>query len=195
MRDGLSPGFNLKIADVVKEANRSTGAAYQIWKSQDDYRLELAIHVARNVSYADASTLAGVLERAVADAEDIMAVVHAVGRSYFEHLVSRPEFYLSLHFWATADNLPAEVRSAVEDSYHEIQSSFELFFELVLATFDVEIVAPHSLAELTTAATAVTEGMALRYQFTPTDDGRAGLVELYVNMLSALLDSMTRSAG
>ncbi len=191
LRDGLPPGFNVKITDVVKEANRTTGAAYQIWKSQQDYRLELAVHVARSVSYADPTVLVGELEAALANETDIFGVVNTVGRAYFEHLVSRPEFYLALHFWATADNLPAEVRSAVEEGYREIQSSFEAFFALVLAYFRVEIVAPHTLETLTTIASVSTEGMALRYRFAATDAEREQLVGLYVGMLTSQLQAIT----
>ena len=195
LRDGLPPGFNVKITDVVKEANRTTGAAYQIWKSQQDYRLDLAVHVARSVSYADPTVLVGELESAFATEDDIFGVVKAVGRAYFEHLVSRPEFYISLHFWATADNLPAEVRSAVEEGYSEIQSSFEAFFALVMAYFEVEIVAPHTLETATTAASITTEGMALRYRFAASDEARQQLVELYVGMLSSQLEAMTNASS
>lgn len=191
LRDGLPAGFNLKIADVVKEANRTTGAAYQIWKSQNDFRLDLAIHVAQSVSYADPTVMADDLEDALANETDIFGLVEAVGRSYFRHLVSGPEFYMGLHFWATADNLPDEVRTAVEDTYDEIQSSFEAFFGLVLAMFDVEIVEPHSLASLTTAASAITEGMALRYRFTTSVEAKRELTELYVRMLCSSLATMT----
>lgn len=190
LRDGLPPGFNVKVTDVVKEANRTTGAAYQIWQSQQDFRLDLAVHVARSVSYADPTVLAATLEAALASEDNILGVVNAVGRAYFEHLVARPEFYLSLHFWATADNLPETVRSAVQDSYREIQSSFEAFFGFVLDHFGVAVAEPYTLESLTTAATATTEGMALRYRFATTGEEREELTLLYVRMLSSLLQAM-----
>lgn len=192
MRDGLSSGFNVKVTDVVREANRTTGAAYQIWPSQDEYRLDLASHVASNVSYADPDVVGAALEFALStDDADVWFVVETTGRAYFEHLVSQPNFYVTLHFWATADNLPAAVTTAVQEGYALIQAAFEMFFGAVLDHFGVVIRAPHTLAELTMAATAATEGSALRHRFAADDQARAHVVDLYVTMLTSMLAAMT----
>ena len=191
MRDGLPSGFNIKLADVVREANRTTGAAYQIWSSQDEYRLELATYMARSVSYAGAGIAESALAAAMAADVNLWSVVEATGRAYLEHLVNRPEFYLSLHFWATADNLPAEVASAVEEGYASVQSTFEAFFGAVLDQFDVAVVPPHTIGDLTMAATAITEGTALRHRFTRNEANRKEIGDRYVSMLFSTLMLMT----
>jgi len=191
LRDGLPSGFNVKLSDVVQEASRTTGAAYQIWATQDEFRLDLATHVALHISYADSDSAQAALELMLVPNADLWSVVETTGRAYFEHLVGRSDFYLSLHFWSTADNLPPEVNAAVVESYAALQSSFELFFKTVLDHFGVEFRPPHSIADLTMGATAITEGAALRHRFSKTEQDRQAVVDLYVTMLASHLASMT----
>lgn len=191
MRDGLPSGFNVKLTDVVSEANRTTGAAYQIWATQDEFRLELATHAARHVSYADADIVEAALVIALGADADLWSVVEMTGRAYFEHLVSQPEFYVSLHFWATADNLPAEVAAAVQESYGLVQGAFESFFAAVLDHFDIAFVEPHTIADLTLAATAITEGAALRHRFAASDAARVNIADVYISLLTSILATMT----
>ena len=195
IRDGLPSGFNVKLTDVVREASRTTGAAYQIWPSQDEFRLELATYVARHVSYADLDIVEAALAVALSTDADLQSVVEMTGRAYFEHLVSGPEFFLSLHFWATSENLPVEVTAAVQEGYASVQASFEAFFGAVLDHFNVGFQAPHTLADLTMAATAITEGSALRYRFAANDRARADITNVYVGVLASVLTNMTTATG
>lgn len=194
LRGGLPSGFNVKLTDVVKEARRTTGAAYQIWSTQDEYRLELTAHVARSVAYADTGIVRAALDAVLTPDADLWSVVELTGRAYFQHLVSQPQFFVSLHFWATTDSLTAEVRAAVEESYAEIQRTFEEFFGSVLDHFNVDLVAPHTITELTMAATAATEGAALRHRFARTDAARDTVVDVYIAMLTSTLLEMTTAS-
>lgn len=185
-REGLPGAINIRLSDVLDEVNLTSGAAYNVWPSQDDFQEELALHLVENFSWST-RVVQQLLESAHEGASDPEALIREVSLAYYRLLIHEPDFYLALQFWAVRE-LDVELESAIRCGYVRLQRNLVEFFVKALAGFEVEIRPPYSIDDITVAVTALTEGMALRAKFDPaaTRDG-----EVYAQTLVGLFAHFT----
>lgn len=190
---GIAVGLrNLPITDVVSRAGRTTGAAYQIWPRQELFHRDLALAVVSDEDWADSSVIldriAPMLERGAGLKETIEAGADA----YMEMLVGSRSFYVLLHFQAAALD-DEELRAAVRQGYERLHQEFRDFYQAMMDIFGFELRPGHDLDDFTVAATAITEGFALRIMADPdrgwvAADPPAQRRSLYAHVILDLID-------
>ncbi len=186
MRDGLPEAINLKLADVVTHLGMTTGAAYNIWSKQEDYQLDLALHMLDSFDWTE-DFLEEAVNAGLAAGEDAESVVGGAALAYFNRLITTPEFYLTIHFWSIAEPR-IELVERIRTGYQQIHEALVEIFGAALDAFGLRMRADHSLDDMSVAATAITEGAALRHRFDPD---RIGNGEIYASILVALFHAYT----
>lgn len=162
----LEPG-NEKLALVLERLGYTTGAGYQIWQNQAEFRQELAIYVAENIEYA---SLAPITEEAIKLSERNLPfdehVLHA-GDLFVKIYLHRQDFFLSLRFFAMDDERPEVITSTLIDAYE--RSSWEVSNVLLMGIerFGRRLREPITIRDITAALTALLEGYALRARVEP----------------------------
>ena len=187
LHDGLPEAVNVKLADVCKHLEVTSGSAYQIWRRQEDYQLDLTLYIVENFNWATGLVAAAVAD-ALVDFESPEQVIRTVGHFYFDKLISSPEFYLLLHLWSIHDPRP-ELSEAIRRSYSQVHEGLNQVFLGAMAAFGTELKPAFSIDEMSVTATAVSEGLALRHRFDPE---RATGGELYAEALVGLFRHYTR---
>jgi hypothetical protein len=192
---------NIRLADIAKKVGRTTGASYNIWESQEDFHRELAIEISRESSWSKIGYLEGEVQQLVvqgASLEDIFQF--ACGR-YLQDVTSGREYLTFVHYWSVALDEP-EVMASIKKGYDVSHESYRTVYEALLAAFDLEVIRPFTINDLTVTMTATTEGFLLRYSVDPCRV-RVGLTHpevapestdwsLYGLTMSRLFRSMTR---
>ncbi len=190
LEQGLPGGLPVKLSDACRRIGRTNGSAYQIWATQEDFRREVAVYIARHVDYAGTSTLTEASASEMAVEQSDADLVRAVARRYLEQLVRDPFFYVSLTFWTAHPDSEPEIRDAVRAGYAEIQTQFEQFFAGFFELFGRQLIDGWTVGRLTTAVTALTEGCALRHRFAVDDAERTSVIEVYADLLAHLLETL-----
>ncbi len=197
LEEGLPPGINLKLTEVLKQKGLTTGAAYHIWDSQRSFQEDLMTHIAEEFDFAqttlatEAKTHRGAVEEVAAQvSEDLDEAARSYAIDYFERFRHRPEFYLALQLWGIKEP-SAKVTAAVCNGYDSIHRDFVEMFELSLAVAGRRMRAPFTIDEATVAITALTEGLALRQRFNPSITQTESGEHLYAEGVMAMIDYFT----
>jgi hypothetical protein len=156
-----------RLTVVLESLGYTTGAGYQIWANQAAFREDLKVYVAENIEYA---SLRSIEKEIVALAErDLPWKEHvlAAGDQFIAVFLHREEFYLSLRFFAMADDRPDSITDGMKAAYE--QSSWEAMtlFTSVLERFKRELADGVDMRQFTAAVTAALEGYALQARVRP----------------------------
>ncbi len=163
--DGLRQVIDIRLTDVLELVGLTTGAAYNIWDSQDEYRHELAIHVAKNLEWADDRLLRDSLAEMPTDVP-MDQWITAAGNAYFEAFVARWDYYILLQFWGVKNPDP-ELIEAIRQGYDMVHQRLVFLFQVTSDMYSLELEDPYTLDDMAVAATAICEGLAIRHRFEP----------------------------
>ncbi len=172
----LEPGDE-KLSAVLAELGYTTGAGYQIWDNQADFREDLKIYVAQNMDYASLEVVAE--KRAALAARNLPFEQRMLfsGDNFFESFVGGEGFYLTLRFFAMGDDRPAEITDALGSAYDRSHDEVSRLFEGMLSDTGRRLRESIEMTDLTAAISALFEGYALRYRVDPTVGGARVMIE------------------
>lgn len=194
LTEGLPEAIDIRLADVLKSLGLTPGAAYQVWDSQDEFRLDVALSLVRDFEWATAPEIAP--DDIDTKAQDFARAASDFASRYFEHFVSRPDFFVAMHFWSVADPTPELVES-VRAGYRIVHESFVDLYQAFLDAYHRELTSPYELDELATMITAQVEGLALRQRFEPdsvTFDQRSVLTTFIEQVMVSFTQPKSSSA-
>lgn len=198
LEEGLPEGTNIKLSSVLERAGLTTGAAYQVWKSQQVFQEDLALYIAREFEWAQPNGDRNALRNMIADNPTLEVATRRAALYYYDAFVNRPEFLMVLHFWGVNSPRP-ELSDAILEGYKIVHDGLETMCAGTLESYGLKMREPFTVGHMTVAISAATEGLILRQHWDkeqvamPTDTGHPG-EELYVAMLQAILAHFTVSA-
>ena len=164
---GFRDQVDIRLADAVKAAGYTTGAAYQIWKSQAEFQRELALHIVGETGdWAGVETIGDDLEAVLLSEPSFEEMVRAAGGLYMRSFLGREEFYTMLPFFASRERHP-DVTEAMRRGYDGVHEDFRLLFAALLELYGRTFREPFELDDLCVSATALAEGLALRHRVDP----------------------------
>lgn len=194
---------NIRLVDVAKNIGRTTGASYNIWPAQEDFHRELAIQITEQSDWVESGFSTVEIDAMVASKASLTDVIRVTANQYLQAVASGREFLTFVHFWSVSLDDPP-VRAAIRKGYEGFQQKLNVSYELLLATYELEMVEPFTVDDLTVTMAAVTEGFLLRYSVDPdrvrTDLHRPDRPEapdgwsLYGCALEQTITAMTRPA-
>lgn len=188
---GALPHIDVRLTEVLGEVGLTTGAAYNIWTSQDEFRTDLAIEVSS--LFRDRT-----LFSAVADQLEITA-----DQSLKQHLETLAtmilsasnddlSFFLPLRFWAVHEQ-PEAIAEALSAGYERCDSILVSIIEQICNSYALTTRDEHSVDEVATMAVACLEGFLLRHRIAPGTQFSSGAdAALLAQLLYSLVQSSLR---
>lgn len=166
LEQGVSEHVDVKMSDACEASGYTTGAAYKIWPTQRDYQRDLALHLASNFDWAGPQTIQDELYEIIASTNDYVELTRAACIAYLDAFVSEDDFYLALQFWSV-QNPSTELAAALVQGYETVHCGFVDLFDGLMQIYRRRPKGQTTKSQLTTMATAVTEGLALRHRVEP----------------------------
>lgn len=182
--NGYPETLNVKLIDVLKAHDLTTGAGYNIWENQGAFQTDLALYVAREYSWATIDVLTGDLPEA-----SPLELIKIVAVRYFTAFANQQEFYVALRHWGVKEP-SRELRAAIRHGYDITHENLRSFIETGLMALGRRMRADLDIEDFLTAMTASTEGFALRHRYA-TKKRASDLPDLYADSLLGLMYHFT----
>lgn len=152
---------HVKMSDVVQRAGLTTGAAYRIWESQDDFHREVAVAAVRwrPVGSIDDTVMA--IKDAV---EGGLPVGETIRLASAANLRTLPDdaadlVSLTLRMAAPADD---ELAAASRQRHELAMEDFSALYAALLDVYRLRVRAPYTLRHLALALAALSEGFSIQ---------------------------------
>jgi len=182
--NGYSERLNVKLTDVLKANDLTTGAGYNIWENQDAFQHDLALYVAREYSWATVEGLVSNLPKV--SYEELNRIVCI---RYFTAFVAKDEFYIALRHWGIKRPSP-QLRRAIRNGYQVTHDNLSAFLEQALLLLNRRTKSGVDFDIHVSSITAALEGFAFRHRFA-TRAERARLPDAFADAFLAFLDYYT----
>ena len=157
---------SVTLVDVAKAAGRTTGSAYQLWKTQEEFHRALACFTLRDTTYSDTTVLLEVVGEHLTKGSPLPLLLRDVAHAYLDAMSASREFFVFSHFWAVAIDEP-EVSASMAESYAVFQALNVQLIEVILENYAREMCPQVSVDDLAVALGALAEGYVLRHRVTP----------------------------
>ncbi len=164
---GVSAGVgHIRLQEVVRRAQLTTGAAYRLWADQDDFHRDLAVEVTRMRDEAPAAEIRQVLDDPAMAGVGWEEVVRLATEGHIRSVHDRGSredrlFAAALALRSTArtwDDLAEASLARHEQSMRE----FEEIYGLLMTAHGYRMRPPLVLRDFTTAMAALAEGFAVQ---------------------------------
>lgn len=171
LRRGATAGVqHIRLQEVLRSVDLTTGAAYRIWADQDEFHRELAVEMVR-LRFAPPIASASVAIRDVLDGDGTMEDV--VRAAALDHVTYASRFHLEpgsrdSHAFITALALRTasaswpELRAASAERHRESVEAFAVFYDELLTRYGRRIRTPFTMLDFAEAMAALGEGFAVR---------------------------------
>ena len=152
---------HVRLADVAKAADLTTGAAYRVWERQEDFHRDLAVAAIRHRHIESIHGTVQSIFRAV-DQNAPLAEVLRIGSVAHMYLNSPTDpFLIALSLRTLSGAVPA-LAEASQTRHRESMAAFEVLYETLLARYGRQVRAPFEISALSHALAALTEGFAMQ---------------------------------
>lgn len=169
---GVSAGVqHIRLQDVLRRAELTTGAAYRLWGDQTDYQRDLAVAMVRLRLSEPAdyvrSAVTGLIAAGASGDDVVRAAADAHVRSTAVD-VDNPEdardaqaFLIALALRTAADTWP-ELKTASRERHDESIAAFVEFYGFLMDSYGLRMKSPLTIRDFTEAMAAFGEGFAVR---------------------------------
>ncbi len=152
---------HIRLADVAKAADLTTGAAYRVWERQEDFHRDLAVAAIRHRHMESIHDTVQSIFRAV-DGNAPLSEVLRVGSVAHMYLNSPTDpFLIALSLRTLSGAVPA-LAEASQQRHRESMVAFEVLYEAMLVRYGRRIRAPFQMSALSHSLAALTEGFAMQ---------------------------------
>ncbi len=151
---------HIKVTDVARRADMTTGAIYHHWESQDDYREELIDLLLEPVVLQEGWEMDAVFEVLGNTDLTIDQLIDLVAWDNMTQLTQHPRFRVIMGFWSRATD--ENIRARIARSYQQSQKVRAGGMERFMTAFGRRMREPYTVEQLETALTALSEGLVLR---------------------------------
>jgi AcrR family transcriptional regulator len=153
---------HIRLADVAKEADLTTGAAYRIWERQDDFHRDLAVAAVRHREIVSIQATFDRIHQAIADKAPLAEVLRlgALAGLYNTQGPNDP-FLITLALRAASGNVP-ELAEASRLRHTESMAAFEELYGALLHHYRRRMRPPFGIEALSHSLAALSEGFAMQ---------------------------------
>ncbi len=189
--EGLPEGIAYRLNDSLSALGLTTGAAYNIWDSQDDFRVDLSVRVAETVDWVSLDAVRERLDQLPTDL-DCEEYCHQLGQLYFQHFSQRPEFFLGLYF-GSVDAPSEELAAALRQGQVAIGDAVRGMVDRVFERYGAKFHDPADLSTVIDAVVAALQGLAL--QPGPTSPANVNDGSLFGNFFASMMANVSDCAS
>lgn len=159
----------LRPVEVARRADppRTTGAFYNIWPAQDDFRQDLLDHLlAMDRFGADVATVQALADQLQRPELDLDETVRLASTINFEGNKSDPAFLLQMAFWVRHPIDP-DMRDRLRRLYAELMGAAVPLYTAILGRTGRRMRPPFTVEQLAVSLIAFSEGLTLRWAVDP----------------------------
>lgn len=179
---GTSERIDVRLSAVLERMDLTSGAAYNIWGSQDEFQNDLAAELATNFAWAGPD----LMETSIDVTADPIDELRRLADQYFDAFTSSETYFMTLRFWGVKE--PSNrLSTAIRDGYALNREAWADFYGLGIEFAGRRFRSPFTIDDLVAAITATTEGCAIRHRFEPDPLRLAEDRHLYSEILVAVL--------
>ena len=185
---------HVRLSEVARRADVSTGALYHYWHSQDEYRAELLAQILSPAPYSLRSSVEAQVREAAAGGISLHELVQAVCAENTEQFFGNSDFRLQVALWLRSS---PEVRQRLSEQYAAVAEEWVEFYRTVFDVYGLKLRSPFTFEALATLLTALLEGLMLRVEI-DTDaasveaPGAVGDWDLFSCAVLGLLPAVTQ---
>ena len=169
---GVSAGIqHIRLQDVLRRAELTTGAAYRLWADQTDYQRDLAVAMVRLRLSSPADyvrdAVTGLIEAGAPGDDIIRAAANAHVRAATSDVDDPDEardaqsFLIALALRTAADTWP-ELKAASRERHDESIAAFDEFYGFLMSSYGLRMKSPLTITDFSEAMAALGEGFAVR---------------------------------
>jgi AcrR family transcriptional regulator len=161
---------HIRLQEVLRSVDLTTGAAYRIWADQTEFHRDLAVEMLGSrfapPVHSAASGIRDVLELD-ASLDEVVRTAAADYVEYVTRMTREPDsqdahaFVTALALRAAAGSWP-ELQQATAERHRESVVAFAEFYAALLARFGRRLRSPLTIVDFTEAMAALGEGFAVR---------------------------------
>ena len=198
---------DFSLMDACRRAGLSTaGSGYKIWPSQNDFRTDVLRHMLKTDTESMLQVQRVIDAIASIDGDPgLSELIRVATQENASTTIGSTEFarYIALWSEAASDQMLEDLLVA-ED--RRMRHNVEALYSSLLELYHLEMVPPYEVATLSTAITAVIEGLSVGHRYArdvqiedlkrPTGvDGALESWHLVGCMVEAIVDKFTRPVG
>lgn len=169
---GVSAGVqHIRLQDVLRRAELTTGAAYRLWADQTDYQRDLAVAMVRLRLSGPTDYVRGAVTDLIADGAAGDDVIRAAATAHVrsstvdtddpEDALDSHHFLITLALRTAADTWP-ELKVASRERHDESIAAFSEFYGFLMASYGMRMKSPLTITDFAEAMAALGEGFAIR---------------------------------
>jgi hypothetical protein len=171
-REGeVAVGVTVRLQDAAQRAALTTGAAYKVWATQQDFRRDLAIYALEEVGRTTPERVEAAGEALVAVQASMHEFVRVLSAVDFESFLEADDIRLNyvLIGAATRDKDLADAARAI---YEEQNGWFIELYQALLDYHQRKMRTDYEITDLATALSATADGFILQTLFQPDVTGK-----------------------
>ncbi|HVW31151.1 MAG TPA: hypothetical protein VHL53_01315, partial [Acidimicrobiia bacterium] len=193
---------HIRLADVAREADLTTGAAYRIWERQEDFHRDLAVAAVRHREIDSIQATFDRVHQAIAEGAPLAEVLRLGALAGLYPNGPTDPFLITLALRAASGNVP-ELAEASRLRHAESMAAFEALYQALLHRYGRTMRPPFGLEALSHSLAALSEGFAMQtmsgvahptYELDPTDPRIGREWTLLGVAVEALVDRLTVEA-
>ena len=152
---------HIRLSDVARRADLTTGAAYRVWENQEEFHRDLAVAAVRHRNQESVDRTTERIAAAVASGAPLAEVLRVGAEAHL--YMHRPDdpFLITLSLRTLSGSVD-EVGVASRERHAESMVAFEGLYSLMLDRYRRRMRPPLGIDALSHALAALTEGFAIQ---------------------------------
>lgn len=191
---------HVRLSEVARAADLTTGAAYRVWGCQDDFHRDLAVAAVRHREEESIHETVQLIHAAVDGGAPLREVLRlgAVAHLHQGRGATDP-FLINLSLRTLGGSVP-ELAEAARVRHAESMANFERLYDAMLGRYRRRMRPPLGIEALSASLAALTEGFAVQalnqiphptYQLPNPPDGVAGEWTLLGLAIEGIVERLT----
>lgn len=189
---------HIRLSDVARRADVSTGALYHYWESQDAYRADLLADLLSPRRYPMRESIDEMVRDAAEGGITLRQLIQYVCEENVDQFFGNPDFRVQIAMWLSSD---PGIRVRLSEQYGRVGGEWVDFYRTVFEVYGLRMREPFTFEHLATLLTGLLEGLILRAAVQPSAVPLSGIGtpdgddwSLFSSAVLAMLPGMTQPA-
>lgn len=163
---GVSAGVgHIRLQEVVRRAQLTTGAAYRLWADQDDFHRDLAVSITRWRNVAPVAVTHQIMDDVAGSGAGLDEVIRLAGEAHVRSIsgddTPTSRLFLVALALRASNRTWADLTQASVDRHLESVADFDEIYGVLMVAHGYRMRPPFAVRDFTVAMAALGEGFAV----------------------------------
>ncbi len=183
----------VRLTDVLEQLGLTTGAAYNIWESQSDFRSDLAHYVANNAEWRPSIAWREKIQSGMSSLSASEAAQRLIA-CYVAGLRDLPDEPIIHYFW-TLRQAPPDLRTEISAGLKGRRDDIGELYAAWSETFGLRVKEPYSEATVVNTLCTLIDGLVMRSRFDEPGDEDGAFDEIISVVVDTLCNCTEEAPG